>query len=245
MRNCACAPRQPCACVAPLSAAVLHVCGGPAVRPTRAVSAGRTGCSFPGQCETGGCGGKEQCDGAGGAPPTTLVEMNLNTKTGEPRRAAGQGVRARVAACARGVAGACVRSVWPEGRVCAGGARRVSPAAYRQAPRLRLPRVACCTALRHAHAHAAGGLDFYDVSLVNGYNLPMAVRPRPQARTIPQAASLGTDRASEPPWPRPCCTLLHAAARGPTAGPATPGRLGDAPSRPSEASGYSSHSSLR
>ncbi|XP_060849449.1 uncharacterized protein LOC132928653 [Rhopalosiphum padi] len=63
---------------------------------------GRTRCNGQGKCETGDCGNKLQCNGAGGVPPVSLAEM---TFTG------------------------------------------------------------------------AGGLDFYDVSLVDGYNLPMRMLP--------------------------------------------------------------------
>jgi len=65
---------------------------------------GRTGCKFDasgqGFCETGDCGGKLQCNGAGGVPPASLAEFTLNN---------------------------------------------------------------------------SGGLDFYDVSLVDGYNLPISI----------------------------------------------------------------------
>lgn len=69
---------------------------------------GRTGCAFDangmGSCETGDCGSKEKCAGAGGKPPATLAEFQLA---------------------------------------------------------------------------GFGGKDFYDVSLVDGYNLPMSVTPVP------------------------------------------------------------------
>ena len=43
---------------------------------------GRRNCSFNGSgqgtCETGDCGGKLQCNGAGGQPPTSLAEFTLN-----------------------------------------------------------------------------------------------------------------------------------------------------------------------
>lgn len=69
---------------------------------------GRTGCVFDasgmGPCETGDCGNKEKCAGAGGKPPATLAEFQLA---------------------------------------------------------------------------GFGGKDFYDISLVDGYNLPMSVTPVP------------------------------------------------------------------
>ncbi|XP_068475303.1 thaumatin-like protein [Phaseolus vulgaris] len=45
---------------------------------------GRQGCSFDqqtgkGSCQTGDCGGLLQCNGIGGVPPATLVEMTLGT----------------------------------------------------------------------------------------------------------------------------------------------------------------------
>jgi hypothetical protein len=68
----------------------------------------RTGCAFgaggEGTCQTGDCGGRLECAGAGGAPPATLFEVTL-----------GKG---------------------------------------------------------------AAGLDYYDVSLVDGYNLPVVAVPR-------------------------------------------------------------------
>lgn len=43
---------------------------------------GRTGCTFDGNgngtCDTGDCGGKLQCNGAGGRPPVSLAEFTLN-----------------------------------------------------------------------------------------------------------------------------------------------------------------------
>ncbi|KAG0584630.1 hypothetical protein KC19_3G224100 [Ceratodon purpureus] len=43
---------------------------------------GRTGCNFNsagmGPCQTGDCGGKLKCNGAGGNPPVTLAEFQLN-----------------------------------------------------------------------------------------------------------------------------------------------------------------------
>lgn len=67
---------------------------------------GRTGCAFDsagaGPCETGDCGRRLACGGAGGRPPATLAEWTLN---------------------------------------------------------------------------GAGGQDYYDVSLVDGYNLPMVLQP--------------------------------------------------------------------
>lgn len=62
---------------------------------------GRTNC-VDGHCETGDCGGRVQCNGAGGKPPATLAEFTLN---------------------------------------------------------------------------GAGDKDFYDISLVDGYNLPMRIAP--------------------------------------------------------------------
>lgn len=64
---------------------------------------GRTSCDGSGHCETGDCGNRIECAGAGGVPPATLAEFTLA-------------------------------------------------------------------------GHA--GLDFYDVSLVDGYNLPLLVTPR-------------------------------------------------------------------
>jgi hypothetical protein len=70
---------------------------------------GRTGCRFDaagvGECDTGGCGPRDKCGGAGGEPPATLVELTLSAGGADP--------------------------------------------------------------------------DFYDLSLVDGYNLPMAVAPLP------------------------------------------------------------------
>ncbi|PSN38882.1 hypothetical protein C0J52_18971 [Blattella germanica] len=47
----------------------------------------RTGCSFDGNgnghCETGDCGNKLQCAGAGGQPPATLAEFTLNGDQGQ------------------------------------------------------------------------------------------------------------------------------------------------------------------
>jgi hypothetical protein len=67
---------------------------------------GRSGCVFDengmGQCDSGDCGGRAECNGNGGKPPATLVELTLA---------------------------------------------------------------------------GFGGKDFYDVSLVDGYNLPMGVAP--------------------------------------------------------------------
>ncbi|CAI9092500.1 OLC1v1027755C1 [Oldenlandia corymbosa var. corymbosa] len=44
---------------------------------------GRRGCSFDnngvGSCQTGDCGGRLECRGAGGEPPATLVQMTLGT----------------------------------------------------------------------------------------------------------------------------------------------------------------------
>lgn len=83
---------------------------------------GRTGCQFDasgmGPCDTGDCGKKLQCAGAGGKPPATLAEFQLA---------------------------------------------------------------------------GFGGKDFYDVSLVDGYNLPMRVAPVP-----------GTFMASDPGNPYDC-----------------------------------------
>lgn len=62
----------------------------------------RTNCDGSGKCETGDCGNKIQCNGAGGVPPVSLAEVTLK---------------------------------------------------------------------------GAGGLDYYDVSLVDGYNLPIKMEP--------------------------------------------------------------------
>ncbi|PSN38881.1 Pathogenesis-related protein 5 [Blattella germanica] len=47
----------------------------------------RTGCSFDGNgnghCETGDCGNKLECAGAGGEPPVTLAEFTLNGDGGQ------------------------------------------------------------------------------------------------------------------------------------------------------------------
>jgi hypothetical protein len=47
----------------------------------------RTGCNFngngQGHCATGDCGDKLQCNGAGGVPPATLVEVTLNGDGGQ------------------------------------------------------------------------------------------------------------------------------------------------------------------
>ncbi|CAG2061039.1 unnamed protein product [Timema podura] len=47
---------------------------------------GRTGCNFDqngnGLCETGDCGRGLSCNGAGGVPPTTLVEITLKGSGG-------------------------------------------------------------------------------------------------------------------------------------------------------------------
>ncbi|KAJ9180692.1 hypothetical protein P3X46_008905 [Hevea brasiliensis] len=46
---------------------------------------GRQGCSFDkngkGSCDTGDCSGLLHCQGAGGAPPATIVEMTLGSST--------------------------------------------------------------------------------------------------------------------------------------------------------------------
>ncbi|KAF6208612.1 hypothetical protein GE061_017070 [Apolygus lucorum] len=63
---------------------------------------GRTGCDDSGHCETGDCGNKIECAGAGGNPPVTLAEITLA---------------------------------------------------------------------------GANGLDYYDVSLVDGFNLPLTIQP--------------------------------------------------------------------
>nr|AGA16575.1 thaumatin-like protein 1 [Coptotermes formosanus] len=46
----------------------------------------RTGCNFDGNgqgpCETGDCGNKLSCNGAGGVPPVTLAEITLNGDSG-------------------------------------------------------------------------------------------------------------------------------------------------------------------
>jgi hypothetical protein len=48
---------------------------------------GRTGCNFnqngQGHCATGDCGDKLQCNGAGGVPPATLVEVTLRGSGGQ------------------------------------------------------------------------------------------------------------------------------------------------------------------
>ncbi|XP_044020754.1 pathogenesis-related protein 5-like [Aphidius gifuensis] len=62
----------------------------------------RTNCDGSGRCETGDCGNKIQCNGAGGVPPASLAEVTLK---------------------------------------------------------------------------GAGGLDYYDISLVDGYNLPIRMTP--------------------------------------------------------------------
>eukprot|EP00250_Pteridium_aquilinum_P006932 c16753_g1_i1 orf=723-1721(-) len=47
---------------------------------------GRTGCNFTsdgvGTCSSGDCGGKLECEGIGGTPPTTLVEFTLKGTAG-------------------------------------------------------------------------------------------------------------------------------------------------------------------
>ena len=44
---------------------------------------GRTGCDpNSNHCETGDCGNKLECNGAGGAPPATLVEITLKGDQG-------------------------------------------------------------------------------------------------------------------------------------------------------------------
>jgi hypothetical protein len=47
----------------------------------------RTGCNFnqngQGHCATGDCGDKLQCNGAGGVPPVTLVEVTLRGSGGQ------------------------------------------------------------------------------------------------------------------------------------------------------------------
>uniref|UniRef100_A0A0E0M2Y5 Thaumatin-like protein n=1 Tax=Oryza punctata TaxID=4537 RepID=A0A0E0M2Y5_ORYPU len=81
----------------------------------------RTGCVFDadgaGVCQTGDCGGRMECRGAGATPPATLFEVTL-----------GKG----------------------------------------------------------------GGEDFYDVSLVDGYNLPVVAIPRAQQGTAAAAAACNT-----------------------------------------------------
>ena len=48
---------------------------------------GRTGCNFDGDgnghCETGDCGNRLECNGAGGIPPASLAEMTLNGDGGQ------------------------------------------------------------------------------------------------------------------------------------------------------------------
>jgi len=44
---------------------------------------GRTNCDQWGWCETGDCGGKIECAGAGGIPPATLVEFSFDTPGGD------------------------------------------------------------------------------------------------------------------------------------------------------------------
>ena len=39
---------------------------------------GRTGCDSSGRCETGDCGNKVECNGAGGVPPVTLAEITFD-----------------------------------------------------------------------------------------------------------------------------------------------------------------------
>jgi len=68
---------------------------------------GRTNCNHDGWCQTGDCGGKIQCNGAGGNPPVSLAEFAFDTPGG----------------------------------------------------------------------------DYYDVSLVDGYNLPMQIRPKNATRS--------------------------------------------------------------
>lgn len=47
----------------------------------------RTGCNFnqngQGHCETGDCGDRLQCNGAGGVPPATLAEVTLRGSGGQ------------------------------------------------------------------------------------------------------------------------------------------------------------------
>jgi len=40
---------------------------------------GRTGCDASGHCQTGDCGNRIQCNGAGGVPPVTLAEFTLDS----------------------------------------------------------------------------------------------------------------------------------------------------------------------
>ncbi|XP_017461617.1 PREDICTED: thaumatin-like protein, partial [Rhagoletis zephyria] len=76
---------------------VIHVSDGWAGRVWA-----RTGCNGAGHCETGDCGNKIQCHGAGGRPPVSLAEFTFD---------------------------------------------------------------------------GHGGMDYYDVSLVDGYNLPIQITP--------------------------------------------------------------------
>jgi hypothetical protein len=80
---------------------------------------GRTGCTFDrtgkGTCQTGDCGGREECGGIGGKPPATLAEFFFPKDTGD---------------------------------------------------------------------------DFYDVSLVDGYNLPVGIAPRPGTFTRKNSQSI-------------------------------------------------------
>lgn len=39
---------------------------------------GRTGCNRDGHCETGDCGNKIKCNGAGGVPPVSLAEVTFD-----------------------------------------------------------------------------------------------------------------------------------------------------------------------
>ncbi|XP_051172830.1 uncharacterized protein LOC127289095 isoform X2 [Leptopilina boulardi] len=43
---------------------------------------GRTNCNSQGRCETGDCGNKIQCNGAGGTPPVSLPEMTFTGNGG-------------------------------------------------------------------------------------------------------------------------------------------------------------------
>jgi len=44
---------------------------------------GRTNCNSQGWCQTGDCGGKIECAGAGGNPPATLAEFSFDTPGGD------------------------------------------------------------------------------------------------------------------------------------------------------------------
>lgn len=90
----------------------------------------RTGCQFDqdgtGICQTGDCGGRLECSGAGALPPATLFEITLGKNTNE--------------------------------------------------------------------------LDFYDVSLVDGYNLPVVVIPKVQHGTCNATGCIADLNQGEPPF---------------------------------------------